>query len=47
MVVVRVYANNKLGSQIFYSLVYKFNVYFMRLENLVYRNNPFTIYTIG
>ena len=30
-----------------YSLVYKFNVYFIRLENLVYLNNPFIIYIIG
>ena len=30
---------NKLGSQI-YSLVYKFNVCFIRLENLDYQNNP-------
>ena len=47
MVVVRVYANNKLGSQIFYSLVCKFNVYFIRSENLVYQHNPFIIYAIG
>ena len=31
----------------FYSLVCKFNVCFIRLENLVYQNNPFIIYTIG
>ena len=37
----------KLGSHIFYSLVYKFNVCFIRLENLVYQNNPFIIYTTG
>ena len=37
---------NKLGSQI-YSLVHKFNVCFIRLENLFYWNNPFIIYTIG
>ena len=42
------YAKNKLGSQFFYSsLVYKFNVCFIRLENLVCQNNPFIIYTIG
>ena len=34
-----VYVKNKLISQI-YSLVYKFNVFFIRLENLVYQNNP-------
>ena len=39
-----VYVKNKLGSQI-YSLVYKF-ICFIRLENLVYQNNPFIIYTI-
>ena len=36
---------NKLGSQIC-SLVYKFNVCFKRLENLVYQNNSFIIYAI-
>ena len=41
-----VYVKNKLGSQI-YSLVYKFNVSFIRLENLVYQNNLFIRYTIG
>ena len=40
------YIKNKLGCQI-YSLVYKFNVCFIRLENLVYQSNPFIIYTIG
>ena len=35
-----VYVKNKLGSQIC-SLVYKFIVWFIRLENLVYQNNPF------
>ena len=39
-----VYGKNKLGSPI-YCLVYKFNVCFIRLENLVYQNNPFVIYT--
>ena len=34
---------SKVGSQI-YSLVYKFNVCFIRLENLVYQNNSFIIY---
>ena len=37
---------NKVGSQI-YSSVYKFNVCFIRLENLAYQNNPFIIYTTG
>ena len=37
---------NKLGSQI-YSLDYKYNVCFIKLENLVYQNNPFIIYAIG
>ena len=37
---------NKFGCQIYF-LVYKFNVCFIRLENLVYQNNPFIIYTIG
>ena len=41
-----VYVKNKVGSHI-YSLVYKFNVRFIRLENLVYQNNPCIIYTIG
>ena len=41
-----VYVKYKLGSQI-YSLVYKFNVCFIRLENLINQNNPFIIYTIG
>ena len=35
---------NKLGSKI-YSLVYKLNVCFIRLENLFYQNNPFIRYT--
>ena len=34
----QVYVENKLGSQI-YLLVYKFNVCFIRLQNLVYQNN--------
>ena len=34
-----VYVKNKLDSQI-YSLFYKFNVCFIKLENLVYQNNP-------
>ena len=38
---------NKWRSQIFYSLVYKFNVCFIRLENLVYQNKLFIIHTIG
>ena len=41
-----VYVKNKLGSQI-YSLVYKVNVCFIRLENLVYQDNLFIIYTVG
>ena len=40
-----VYVKNKLGSQI-YSLVYKVNASFIRLENLIYQNNPFIICTI-
>ena len=35
-----------LGSQI-YSLDYKYNVCFIKLENLVYQSNPFIIYAIG
>ena len=40
-----VYVKNKLGSQI-YSLVYNVNASFIRLENLIYQNNPFIICTI-
>ena len=36
----------KLGSR-FHYLVYKFNVCFIRLENPVYQNNSFIIYTGG
>ena len=41
-----VYVKNKLIFQI-YSLVYKFNVFFIRLENLVYQNNPEYILSKG
>ena len=34
-----VYVKNKLGYQI-YLLVYKFNICFITLANLVYQNNP-------
>ena len=43
----QVYVKNKLGSRTLYSLVYKFNACFIRLENLVYQNDNFMIYTIG
>ena len=36
---------NKLGSQIYF-LVDKFNVRFIRLENLAYQNIPFIMYTV-
>ena len=42
-----VYLKNKLDSQVFYFLVYKFNVCFISLENLVYQNNPFIVFPIG
>ena len=41
---------NKLGSQNplkFICYIYKFNACFKRLENLVYHNNPFIIYTVA
>ena len=40
-------AQNKLVSQTYLlQIYYKFNVCFIRLENLVYQNNPFIIYTV-
>ena len=40
-------AQNKLVSQTYLlQIYYKFNVCFIRSENLVYQNNPFIIYTV-